>query len=868
MTDQFDTIQHVLLGSPEPTEHLSGPYRRLVDAWRCDLPGSAVSGDVAALLGQVLRHQAGVTGRRNHRLEINLHQRGIDLPALERASLHVERFGVTRHTVRLGAAWAPDWLQGDPHWIDLACASPGPFVGADETTVPTYARPDTPVPVDPAMHAIAPGIDHYRSRSQASAVRAASLADPASTLHVVLPTGTGKSIVGLAPGLLRARGTTVVVVPTTALALDQERQLRRRFPTSVLPRELAYHSDRASEERAAIKERLREGAQRILLTSPEALVGGLAAMLRALATSGQLTHLVVDEAHLVRLWGLSFRPEFQIVASLVGELREVATGAGHPPPRVTLLSATLSAPSLQLNDRLFAGTAESLFVGSTFLRTELRYLLGTTTSPDVRTDRLIEALHHLPRPAIIYTTKKEPAKIIAERLRTAGFARTAVFHGDLGSAERLDILRGWSGDDGPTSTDIVVGTSAFGLGVDQSDVRTVVHACVPASIDRFYQEVGRAGRDGHAALSLWLPAGPDAADARQVENATVIGNVKAWNRWEAMRDYNVPSHKTGQGLILDTTVVPEHGDEPSDANRLWNRNTLVLMERAGLITIDRPDPPVVERIPDEPEETWRARLSKEWTAFVCRVPVRLRPHVANLDQQTIEAALKRARTEIKNAESASTTRITRLLAGKECWGRVLSEEYTYTDIGTMRATQNVAPACSGCPADEHVHQPTFRAARPLIAEAFLPDLGRRASAVLEDLAAGQRSIVVTYGDGRLRTALSNLVQACVTNGLRGVVASATLLALPAIGTAARFADEGMVAVDALGTGAILARLSVPSLILIDHGDTPPTSWLAPTSGPLRVVVVPESMHDPAYPDELIKSIRSPHWNIDDFLRRL
>ncbi|WP_405645226.1 protein DpdF [Streptomyces sp. NBC_00019] len=867
MTAQLDIVQRIVLGREASVEQLTGPHRRFADAWRSGLAGPALSGDIAALLAQMLRHQAGVTGQRHHELEINLHERGIELQALKRAHLRVERFGATRHTVRLGDAWTPDWLHGDPRWIDLACASPGPFIGTGNTTVETSARPNSPVPVDPALHAIAPDIDRYRSRSQASAVRTASLADPASTLHVVLPTGTGKSLVGLAPGLLRPRGTTIVVLPTIALALDQERHLRKRFPTSALPRELAYHSDRASEERAAIKERLREGTQRILLTSPEALVRGFTATLRTLATSGQLTNLVVDEAHLVRLWGLSFRPEFQIVASLVGELRELATGAGHPPPRVTLLSATLSAPSLQLNDQLFAGTAESLFVGSTFLRSELRYLRGTTTAPDVRIERLIEAMHHLPRPAIIYTTKKEPARIIAERLLTAGFARTAVFHGDLGSAERLGIMRGWSGDDGPTTTDIVVGTSAFGLGVDQSDVRTVVHACVPASVDRFYQEVGRAGRDGHAALSVWLPATPDAAEGQQVENATVIGNVKAWNRWEAMRDHRLPP-QPGRGLILDTTVVPGHGDEPSDANELWNRNTLVLMERANLITIDRPAPPVVEHIPGEPQQAWQARFSKEWTAFVSHVPVRLRSHVANLDRETLEAALQRTRTEIKNAEAASTARITRLLEGNECWGRVLSEEYTYTDFGAMRASQNVAPACSGCPAEAHMHQPTLHTVRPLVGEALMPDLGRSPSTALAYLAAGHRSIVVTYPSGRLRTALSNLIQSCVTNGVRGIVASAALLGLPAIRTASRFADEGMVAVDPLRTGGVPARLSVPSLILIDHGDTPPLSWLAPTSGPLRVVVVPEDMPDPAYPDALIKSIRSPHWTIDDFLRRL
>ena len=91
---------------------------------------------------------------------------------------------------------------------------------------------------------------------------------------------------------------------------------------------MAYYGDRAATEKEAIKERLRDGTQRVLFTSPEALVTGLAQSLRRLAARGELSHVVIDEAHLVRTWGLSFRPEFQVVASLIAELREVARAQG------------------------------------------------------------------------------------------------------------------------------------------------------------------------------------------------------------------------------------------------------------------------------------------------------------------------------------------------------------------------------------------------------------------------------------------------------------------------------------------------------------------------------------------------------------
>ncbi len=427
MAHEFDLVQRLLTTEDEDPGGLTGAHRRLVDAWRSDRPGDKISGDVAVLIAQVLRHRRGVTGFTNVRLRLKLEARGIDVATLAKSHLRAHRYGTNEHEIFLGTPWAPEWLHGDPTWIDLACASPGPFVLSDGDKVSTYARPDTSVPVDPAVATIAPAIKEYRSRSQANAVRAATLSDPNSTLHVVLPTGTGKSIVGLAPGLLVGSGTTVVVVPTIALALDQERNLQARFPNSHLPDELAYYGDRAEDERAAIKERLRNGTQRVLFTSPEALVTGLAQSLRVLAARGELTHLVIDEAHLVRSWGLSFRPEFQIVASLLSELRELAQAAGQAPPRVALLTATLSEQGLLLNDSLFHGPKESLFVGSTFLRTELRYLYAEMSSPATRLERVVEALRHLPRPAIVYTTRKDAAEEIAAGLRDSGFEQDGRF---------------------------------------------------------------------------------------------------------------------------------------------------------------------------------------------------------------------------------------------------------------------------------------------------------------------------------------------------------------------------------------------------------------------------------------------------------
>lgn len=865
MTDQWNLATAHLAGATNNRHLLTGAHRRLVDAWFSEVPGAEIAGDVAALLGQVLRHRRGTTGHSKSFLILRLDERGIPVETLRRANLDVTKFGLHEHRVTLGPDWAPNWLRGDAKWIDLACTSPNSFMGP-EGVVPTSARHDMAVPVDPAVGAVA-GIDAYRSRSQASAVRAAALAEAGATLHVVLPTGTGKSLVGIAPGLLAHTGVTVVVVPTIALALDQERQLHQRFPNQGLPHELAYYGDRAATEKDAIKKRLREGTQRVLFTSPEALVTGLAHTLRRLAARGELSHVVIDEAHLVRTWGLSFRPEFQVVASLISELREVARAQGVAPPHVALLTATLSRQSLLLNDELFAGSGTSLFVGSTFLRTEIRYLFAPPAPNDERLDRVVEALHHLPRPAIVYTTKKESADTLAARLREVGFGRTAVFHGDVRADDRLEILRAWSGDGGPTSVDIVVGTSAFGLGVDQGDVRTVLHACVPASVDRFYQEVGRGGRDGHAAVSVWMPSTTDAQEGRAIENATVLGDRKSWGRWDAMRSARISDDPSRRELVVDTSTVPSWLYYASDSNQLWNRNTLVLLQRAGVLDIVDTPPPTLERIEDEPEADWQQRVDAAWSAYVKHATVRIRSGIANVDEATVLHAIDRVRREIRDSESDSRDRIERLFRLDECWGSILSEEYAYEDVGAMLAHQVVAPACSGCPGAAHIHEPSLRAARPVVQEASLPQLHREVSPTLAAMATSGRTMVVTYPEGGLRIHLAELVTKAVSHGVRGILASASVARSPAVVDAGRSAPEGLVAIDPIVAGPP-RTFPIPTLVLLDPTNPPQLSWLAGEAGSLRIVVLPEGTPDPQYPGQPVKTIRFPHWTLSYFLRSL
>jgi ATP-dependent DNA helicase RecQ len=868
--EQFGAVQAVLRMEVVDGEKLSGPHRRFVDAWQDS--GSCGPADLAALLNQVLRHE-NLTSGFSARVDLPIRDGGPTGECLERAGLNVTSLGADHLRVTTGSRWSPTWLRGDNAWIDLAISSPEGMSDADGIWIPSFSRPERPVEIDPAVEQLS-HVATYRSNTQAVALRTVALAPPGSTVHVVLPTGSGKSLVGLAPGLLRPGTTTVVIVPTIALALDQERQAQLRFPEADFPEELAYYGDLDPERKALIRRRLGEGQQRLIFTSPEALVHGLALSLHQLARRGGLRYVVVDEAHLVRTWGLDFRPEFQLAAALVAELKQVSRAAGQPPPTTVLMTATLSRDGLRLNETLFGGEP-SIFVGSTFLRTELRYLQGACSTEEERMDRLIEAMHRIPRPAIVYTTRKNAAEQIVARMRDAGFGRVRAFHGDIDGPERLEILRGWSGDGQPTSIDIVVGTSAFGLGVDQADVRAVVHACVPGSVDRYYQEVGRAGRDGHAAIALWMPVrGSDLREASRIEGATVIGDAKAWARWEAMRSSGVQiGDRLARMIAVNTSVVPLHIAVQSDANRLWNRNTLTLLARAGAIEVVALAPPSLTQDADESEIDWLVRYEAAWTNFRDSVAFRLAPDIGNLDQTAFERAITRVRSEVLSSQQGSLARVARLLDMEQCFADVFAEEYYFRQDRNARtaAVQYVSASCSGCPATQHHGPEGGQAPIPIIPRPSMPVLDLELQPALTAEMHGQGGLVVTYEASGRRSGpepwLDELVRRCIANGVRALVIPEQLRNHPAVQRAHRHSREGLVVVDSAVGGP--RAFAVPTLVVVYPGDSVPRNWLPPaTHGPPRVVFMHVETPDPEKPGVRVADWRSPVLPINELLRRI
>lgn len=442
------------------------------------------------------------------------------------------------------------------------------------------SRPHASVPADPLLRD-ALDLPTYTGDGQREAVRALLHLPAGDTLIANLPTGSGKSLLAQLPPLLEAEGLlTLSIVPTVALAIDQAARMRvflqRRYPHRQLP-PLAFHGGLAQEDRAAVRRAISEGVQPILFTSPEYAVGGLREVLEVAAANGRLNRVVIDEAHLVIGWGNGFRPAFQLLPALVSMLR--ARAPNHE-VRVVLASATLTGSTISDLRNLFGPVERTHVVSAVHLRPEVRYAFLHCDEYE-RNARVLEAVHLAPRPFILYVTRPDEGDSWLRKLREAGLRRVDKFSGETSALERERLLKQW----GVNELDGMVATSAFGLGVDKSDVRTILHATLPESLDRYYQEVGRAGRDGRASAALLLHTGDDHTQARGLAFPRQISDEKGYERWTVLID-----HAERHDTMLDVSWVelarlPAHLQMRSDASRDWNVRTLTLMARAGLIEL-------------------------------------------------------------------------------------------------------------------------------------------------------------------------------------------------------------------------------------------------------------------------------------------
>jgi ATP-dependent DNA helicase RecQ len=307
----------------------------------------------------------------------------------------------------------------------------------------------------------------------------------------VLPTGGGKSVCFQVPAVVLG-GLTVVVTPLVALMDDQVAAACRRGISAG-----ALHAGMSPDARAGVHERIRTRTLALLYASPERL-GSLARQLRTLV--GPPALLAVDEAHCISEWGHDFRPSFRAlrrVRWLLGEPQTIAlTGSATPEVRADI------AESLGLGRRLGSAPRGVEIHVSSFDRPNLWFGVVRVKDEATRLAALLTLLRRAGGLSMVYVPTRGLAERVAGRLRRNGWV-AAAYHAGLGAERRAELLREFLAD----RFEVVVATCAFGMGIDKPDVRLVVHWTVPPTPESYYQEAGRAGRDGRSSrcVALWQP---------------------------------------------------------------------------------------------------------------------------------------------------------------------------------------------------------------------------------------------------------------------------------------------------------------------------------------------------------------------------
>ncbi len=324
------------------------------------------------------------------------------------------------------------------------------------------------------------GFEAFRP-GQAEAVRALTGSGPARDVLVVMPTGAGKSLCYQLPALMRD-DLTVVVSPLVSLMQDQVEGLERVAPgrAAVVNAQQDSAANRAALARAAA------GDVRLLYIAPERFSSpGFAEALRA----ARVGLFVVDEAHCVSQWGHDFRPDYFRLADAARWLGAHALVA----------STATATPQVAADIVARLGLRDPVRVTTGFDRPNLSFAVVPCRGAADKRARIAGALAaDGARPAIVYAGTRAETEDLAGVLEGALGTEVLAYHAGLGRQERADAQRRFM--DG--EVEVVVATNAFGMGVDKSDVRTVAHATVPGSVEAYYQEAGRAGRDGLPSRAL------------------------------------------------------------------------------------------------------------------------------------------------------------------------------------------------------------------------------------------------------------------------------------------------------------------------------------------------------------------------------
>jgi len=377
---------------------------------------------------------------------------------------------------------------------------------------------------------------------------------------VVLPTGGGKSLCYQVPALMR-RGLTVVISPLISLMKDQVDALERRgLPAAFI------NSTLTSNEAADRMAQARDGSLKLLYLAPERMDAGRT--LQQLVDIG-VSLFAIDEAHCISEWGHDFRPSYR----RIGIIRE-RLGS----PQTVALTATATPDVREDIARQLALRNPEIVVAG-FDRINLTYHVAATRTQQDKDKAAIAWLREAPGPAIVYApTRKAVERVTSVLVR--GRVKAVAYHAGLDDGLRQRAQDAFMRE----SARVIVATSAFGLGIDKADVRLVVHHAMPGSIESYYQEAGRAGRDGKPSTCVLLHSYPDRFTHEFFVEQAHPERALVEQLWRLM--HRESDHDGFVGTSVDDLVArmpPKAGDRKVGA-------ALRALAAAGALTVEPPSP--------------------------------------------------------------------------------------------------------------------------------------------------------------------------------------------------------------------------------------------------------------------------------------
>jgi ATP-dependent DNA helicase RecQ len=366
----------------------------------------------------------------------------------------------------------------------------------------------------------------------------------------ILPTGGGKSLTFQLPALL-GEGVTIVFSPLIALMKDQVDRLSRRAPGAAT----FLNSAVSSEQTRRRLERAVAGQLRLLYVAPERI---RSSRFREAARQMPIDRIVVDEAHCVSEWGHDFRPDYLTI-------RDIAEEVGRPPILAVTATAT---PTVRADIQRQLGLRQPAVIVAPIDRPNLRFSVLAVPRKSQKIAVILQLVAQLEGSGIVYAGTRRDAEDIAQALAGAG-EPAALYHAGLTTKERSVAQEQFVGG----QRRVVVATNAFGLGIDEPDVRFVIHFAMPATPEAYFQEAGRAGRDGRPARCLLLFAPVDIGIQRFLAQRDVPDEAAMLAVLEAIRG-------SGRARAL---VDPEAIAARLGVSELMVRLAVAGLERGGAV---------------------------------------------------------------------------------------------------------------------------------------------------------------------------------------------------------------------------------------------------------------------------------------------